>query len=168
MDNKQQTLTLINKLLTMLNANNIIDANSVSELNNYAEQLFSQVKQPMPSRWDIDYYMNKLENLISPDKVTAKNIIENIYAFNPGVIISILAKMIAIDLDQNYEDHILNSTELYCISLIDGRIQKVYTPQIKNHSCIALFRTLDDAKVACHILAPILKSLYGKQKDKKH
>lgn len=166
MNNQQKALAIIKALIGTLKVHNAINDQEVIELNKLAQQLFEQ--QPQQETLELQTYISNLENLISPDNIMAKNIIENIYAFHPGVVISLLSKMMAIQLDQKYPDHILNTSELYCISLVDGRIQKLYTPQIKNHNCIALFRTLDDAKLACHALAPILKSLYGKQKDKKH
>lgn len=169
--NKQQILPFVSTLVKTLQAHGILDEQNTKAIDNIINQILCEVETQNKQKElqvNLNKYVNNLENLIHPDKSIAKDIIENLYAFNPGVIISLLAKMIAVELDQQYPDHILKTDTLYCISLIDGRIHTVFTNQIKNHTCVALFRTLDDAKLACRILAPILKSLYGKQKNKKH
>lgn len=93
--------------------------------------------------------------------------LQNLYDINPGACISLFAKEIAIFLDLRYPNHISELDEYFVLSLTDGCIHTCNTP-IKNHQCIALFRTLDDAKYACKVLKPMLKAVYGKQKNKKH
>ena len=103
-------------------------------------------------------------NLSIPETQT---MLQNLYDVNPGACISLFAKEIAIFLDLRYPDHISELNEYFVLSLTDGCIHTCNTP-IKNHQCIALFRTLDDAKYACKVLKPMLKAVYGKQKNKKH
>lgn len=93
--------------------------------------------------------------------------LQHLYDINPGACISLFAKEIAIFLDLRYPDHISELDEYFVLSLTDGCIHRCNTP-IKNHQCLALFRTLDDAKFACKVLKPMLKAVYGKQKNKKH
>lgn len=94
-------------------------------------------------------------------------LLQRLYDMNPGACISLFAKEIAIFLDLRYPDHISKLDEYFVLSLTDGCIHPCNTP-IKNHQCLALFRTLDDAKFACKVLKPMLKAVYGKQKNKKH
>jgi hypothetical protein len=94
-------------------------------------------------------------------------LLQHLYDMNPGACISLFAKEIAIFLDLRYPDHISKLDEYFVLSLTDGCIHPCNTP-IKNHQCLALFRTLDDAKFACKVLKPMLKAVYGKQKNKKH
>lgn len=96
-----------------------------------------------------------------------QTMLQHLYEINPGACISLFAKEIAIFLDLKYPDHISESNAYFVLSLTDGCIHTCNTP-IKNHQCVALFRTLDDAKYACKILKPMLKAVYGKQKNKKH
>lgn len=103
-------------------------------------------------------------NLSIPETQT---MLQTLYDINPGACISLFAKEIAIFLDLRYPDHISELNEYFVLSLTDGCIHTCNTP-IKNHQCIALFRTLDDAKYACKVLKPMLKAVYGKQKNKKH
>lgn len=93
--------------------------------------------------------------------------LQHLYDINPGACISLFAKEIAIFLDLRYPDHISELDEYFVLSLTDGCIHTCNT-SIKNHQCLALFRTLDDAKFACKVLKPMLKAVYGKQKNKKH
>lgn len=97
----------------------------------------------------------------------AQVLLQHLYDINPGACISLFAKEIAIFLDLRYPDHISELDEYFVLSLTDGCIHRCKTP-IKNHQCLALFRTLDDAKFACKVLKPMLKAVYGKQKNKKH
>lgn len=97
----------------------------------------------------------------------AQVLLQHLYDINPGACISLFAKEIAIFLDLRYPDHISELDEYFVLSLTDGCIHRCNTP-IKNHQCLALFRTLDDAKFACKVLKPMLKAVYGKQKNKKH
>lgn len=94
-------------------------------------------------------------------------LLQHLYDMNPGACVSLFAKEIAIFLDLRYPNHISELDEYFVLSLTDGCIHKCNTP-IKNHQCLALFRTLDDAKYACKVLKPMLKDIYGKQKNKKH
>ena len=67
---------------------------------------------------------------------------------------------IAIELDKKYEDHIENSPEIYVISMLDGKIAKANKAHIKNYRNFAAFRTIEDAKIACRIVKPILKEMF--------
>lgn len=111
----------------------------------------------------VDILAQKLN--IHPDAMPA--LLQKLYRINPGACLSLFAKELAIQFDLLYPDHITESDKFFVLSLLDGRIHECVTP-IKNHECVALFRTLDDAKLACKVLKPMLKDMYGKQKDKKH
>lgn len=92
----------------------------------------------------------------------AKKWLKELEKINLASAFSIILKEIAVYLDLQYEDHIKNCKEVYSISLIDGRIYKLYAPQIKNYKNFAAFRTIDDAKKACKIMKPYLKRMFGK------
>lgn len=111
----------------------------------------------------IPVFAKKFEMSI-PD---TQKMLQHLYDINPGACISLFAKELAIFLDLRYPDHIAELNEYFVLSLTDGCIHTCNTP-IKNHQCLALFRTLDDAKYACKVLKPMLKAVYGKQKNKKH
>lgn len=137
---------LLKDLKSNLNSKSAMEPNCIMTLGDIAQRLADKfnVEYNVMAHW-----VNKL------------------YKINPGSCISLFAKEIAIILDANYPDHITKNEKFYVLSLTDGCIHECNTT-IKNHECIALFRSLDDAKYACKVLKPWLKDLYGKQKNKKY
>lgn len=82
------------------------------------------------------------------------------YKAYPGAFLSIVLEHIAREMDENYEEHIRNSEEIFVISFINGKVYRVNKGAIKNYKCFAAFRTLEDAKEACVICSPLLKQLF--------
>ena len=78
----------------------------------------------------------------------------------PELLISLLSKEIALELDKQYEGHIRYSKEFYIISKLDGTVKRVYLDKNSNFSYIAVFRTKEDALTAISILMPFLDSMY--------
>ena len=83
---------------------------------------------------------------------------------NLGSVISLLLKTIAVELDKKYPDHIKNSKEIYSISLISGKIGKIYKEKIKSFNNFAAFRTMEDAEVAYHIMAEYIELTFNGRK----
>lgn len=89
-----------------------------------------------------------------------------LFKMNPSALFSVLLKEIAIDLDKQYPDHINNCSEVYVISTLNGKINKIPRHYIKNFRNFSAFRTLEDARTACIILSDLLKYMFnGEQKD---
>ena len=78
----------------------------------------------------------------------------------PAAAFSMVLREIAVELDKKYEDHIENSPEIYVISMLDGRITKANKAHIKNYRNFSAFRTIEDARIACRIVKPILKEMF--------
>lgn len=78
----------------------------------------------------------------------------------PMAAFNIVAREIAIMLDEKYPDHINKSEKIYCISTLDGRIHEICKAHIKNYRNFAAFRTLEDAKLACGVLREPLKEMF--------
>lgn len=83
---------------------------------------------------------------------------------NPSLLFSLFLKEIAVNLDSKYEDHISKCEEIFTISTLDGRIHRVPRANIKNFRNFAAFRTEEDARTACRILRPLLKSMFKNDK----
>lgn len=113
------------------------------ELSHYVEKLAQRLNKPTE---DI------VQLLMSMDKVY------------PVLSFSLLLREIAIELDKKYKDHIENSPEIYVVSLLDGRITKANKACIRNYRNFAAFRTLEDARTACRIMSPVMKTLFGSGK----
>ena len=84
----------------------------------------------------------------------------------PAAALSIILREIATELDKKYKDHIEKSPEIYVISTLDGRITKANKAHIRNYRNFAAFRTIEDAKIACKIVKPILKEMFKSKSGK--
>lgn len=75
---------------------------------------------------------------------------------------------IAIVLDEEYVDHIRESKEYWTFNFGKGRIVKLKDFIIKTSYDLfmPLFRSEDDARVACRLLRNPIKKLYGERKQK--
>lgn len=78
----------------------------------------------------------------------------------------ILLMEIARKLDQQYEDHIEDSNEIYTISRFSGNIIKVDKDNIVNYKSFPAFRSKSDAGIAYKIMREPLNILFDKHKDK--
>lgn len=92
-----------------------------------------------------------------PEKLLS--ILDKLKGVNAAAVFSLVLKQIAIIIDKKYEDHILDCKELYCISMIDGSICKIAINEGK-YTNMALFRSMEDAKLAIEAMKPIYKELF--------
>ena len=109
---------------------------------------------------DLDFYIEKIAARLGwkPEKVY--NYLNSVGSIFPAAAFSMVLREIATELDKKYEDHIENSPEIYVISLLDGRITKANKAHIRNYRNFAAFRTIEDAKIACKIVKPVLKEMF--------
>lgn len=109
---------------------------------------------------DMNFYIEKIAARLDwkPEKVY--NYLNSVDSILPAAAFSMVLREIAIELDKKYEDHIENSPEIYVISMLDGRITKANKAHIKNYRNFTAFRTIEDAKIACRIVKPILKEMF--------
>lgn len=131
------------------------------KLENYLESLKKKKSLENNDEYLI-FYIKRFADRQKCDLEDAKKWIKELEEINLASAFSVLLREVAIYLDLQYEDHIQNCEEVYSISLVDGRIYKIYAPQIKNYKNFAAFRTLEDAKKACKIMKPYLKRMFGK------
>lgn len=110
---------------------------------------------------DIGYYMNKVAKRLDLSTKNADTVFHDFQAaYLPGFF-SMMLKEVAIELDKQYDDHIEASPRIYSVSLIDGRITEINKAHIKSYRNFAAFRSMDDARIACRILKPILKRMFN-------
>lgn len=127
----------------------------------------SNVEEPekiVEAPQDVNYYITKIANKINKSYSKTMEFLESVYDVSPAAAFSMILREIAVELDYKYPDHIRNSKELYCISMVDGRIHKMNPATIKNFRNFSAFRTMEDAKLACRILKPSLKELFSERK----
>ena len=115
---------------------------------------------------DMNFYIEKIAARLGwkPEKVYSY--LNNVDSILPAAAFSMVLREIAVELDKKYEDHIENSPEIYVISMLDGRITKANKAYIKNYRNFAAFRTIEDAKIACRIVKPILKEMFKSKSGK--
>lgn len=115
---------------------------------------------------NIDFYIKKIEARLDWKSGKIYNFLNNVDSILPAAALSIILREIATELDKKYKNHIENSPEIYVISTLDGRITKVNKAHIKNYRNFAAFRTIEDAKIACKIVKPILKEMFKSKSGK--
>ena len=122
------------------------------------------IKSEVPM--NIDFYIEKIATRLGwkPEKVY--NYLNNMDSILPAAALSIILREIATELDKKYKDHIENSPEIYVVSTLDGRITKANKAHIRNYRNFAAFRTIEDAKIACKIVKPILKEMFKSKSGK--
>ena len=108
-------------------------------------------------------WANAWNNLCNKAEVTSgfmSGILDILEKANHWAVVQLLLKEIAIELDKKYDNHINNSEKIYAISPQDGRIHEIDKSHIKNYRAFPAFRTIEDAKIACRIVKPILKEMF--------
>lgn len=115
---------------------------------------------------DMNFYIEKIAIKLGWKLDKVYNYLNNIDSILPAAALSMVLREIAIELDKKYEDHIENSPEIYVISLLEGRIIKANKAHIKNYRNFAAFRTIEDAKIACKIVKPVLKEMFKSKNEK--
>lgn len=114
----------------------------------------------------IEGAIQHLANRIGWNKENLEKYLSNLYKISPAAAFEIVLKEVAILLDEKYPDHINNSNEIWVINKVSGGVQKLKDlSKIKSFQHFAAFRSLEDALVARRVMAPVLKNLYGKQKN---
>ena len=117
----------------------------------------------------IKIWANAWKNLCNKAEVTSEKmsiILEVLKGANRWVVVQLLLKEIAIELDKKYDNHINNSEKIYAISPQDGRIHEIDKSHIKNYKAFPAFRNIEDAKIACSLVKNHLKSIFGDDQEK--
>ena len=109
---------------------------------------------------DIKFYIEKIAKKKGCKLEKLYNFLDNIDELSEVAAFSIVLREVAIEIDKKYKDHIQDSPKIYVISLFDGRITEANKAHIKNYRNFAAFRTIEDAKIACKIVSPLLKELF--------
>ena len=109
---------------------------------------------------DINYYIKLLADKHNWKEGKMNGFLGKVYEINPGAVISILLKEIAIELDKKYLDHIRFSPEIYVFSTTRGKIVKLDKTNIKTFKFFAAFRTKEDAEFAIKVIDGLIPKKY--------
>src|SRR5574344_1000691 len=147
----------INILVTMHVLNLLIE-HGVVEVSQNEEQ--SKEENKKVANLNLNTVIDKISRITEWKAMKTANILDKLSEVNPAAVITLALKIIAVELDKKYKDHISNSPEIYVFSMLDGKIYSICKSQIKNFKNFAAFRTLEDAQFACNILKDELKEMF--------
>lgn len=148
----------INILITMHVLNLLIEHGVVVEVSQNEEQ--SKEENKKVTNPDLTTVIDKISRITEWKAMKTANILDKLSEVNPAAVITLALKIIAVELDKKYKDHISNSPEIYVLSMLDGKIHSICKSQIKNFRNFAAFRTLEDAQFACNILKDELEKMF--------
>lgn len=104
--------------------------------------------------------IEKISNKMCLSTTSVKILLDSIYKIYPWATIHIMLKELAIELDKKYQDNIKKAPALYAVSPQDGRIHEVNKNYFKSYTCVPVFRSIEDAKIACRIIKKELKKVF--------
>ena len=125
--------------------------------------LMAQEKVPVK---DLNYYVEKVGERAGWKYQKTQNLLNTLDELYPIIPFSLILREIAVDLDKQYVDHIEDSFEIFVISTVNGKITQADKSYITSYRNFAAFRTIEDAKFACHILSPIMKEIFQNGRGK--
>ena len=109
---------------------------------------------------NIDDYAERIIDKLKLDLSIGTSFLSSLAIVNPGVVFSLLLKEIAIEIDNRYEGHISKSPEIYCVSVLNGKIKKINKDNIRTYKHFAAFRTKEDALEAINILKVLYQDMF--------
>lgn len=127
-------------------------------LNNHG--VFNEAPITEPETHDIGFFIQRIADKKGWKFEKTAGWLESIAEVSPIAAFNIVAREIAVFLDQKYEDHIENSEKIYIISTFDGVIHEACKKHIKNYRNFAAFRTIEDAKYCCNVMRDQLKGMF--------
>lgn len=148
----------INILVTVHVLNLLIEHGIVVEVSQNEEQSKEENKKiTNPYRTTV---IDNIGRITEWKAMKTANILDKLTEVNPAAVITLALKIIAVELDKKYKDHISNSPEIFVFSMLDGKIHSICKSQIKNFKNFAAFRTLEDAQFACNIFKDELEKMF--------
>lgn len=124
------------------------------------EEMEAEIEDHLREVLGEDYYIFNLAEKKGWEPRKMASYIDNLTKFNPAAAALVLLREIAIDFDDDYDGHIEESEEIYTISMLNGKVEKVDKSQIKNYRNFPAFRTKADAVEAHRILSKRLRKMF--------
>jgi hypothetical protein len=117
-------------------------------------------KKPNAVPTEFNYYVHKLAKKLKVSYEDCCTILQCLEEYAPATVFSLLAKQIALELDNKYDGHIGKSKELFGVELTTGCIIPITIKPTSSLKNVALFRSVDDTMFAINILKPIYNRMY--------
>ena len=148
----------VNIVVTMNLLTLLIKHGVVTEVSQNEEQ--SKEENKKVTNPDLTTVIDKISRITEWKAMKTANILDKLTEVNPAAVITLALKIIAVELDKKYKDHISNSPEIFVFSMLDGKIHSICKSKIKNFKNFAAFRTLEDAQFACNIFKDEIKEMF--------
>ena len=116
---------------------------------------------------DLEFCIMKMLKKCGADNYIGIHMFENLESACPHMVLNLILMEIAFELDKKYPDHISGSEKIFTISMTDGLIHEVPKKMIRSWGGFPAFRTMEDAKLACSIVADDLRKLFKSKKNEK-
>lgn len=141
------------------------DPKVTESIENNKEEILKRVEEAHAHCNPI-YYIERLAKRHSWKPEDMDKYLRKLYSINKGAAFSTILREVAIALDEKYEDHISNSNEIFVVNITSGNISKADKTKIKNYKFFAAFRSMEDARFACHVMKYFLRDMYSNSKEK--
>ena len=116
----------------------------------------------------LDRVYNWLANKLDISVQGAKNYLMDLENVNPSAVLNIYLKRISKVLIRKYDKTpIRELSEIYIISIYDGKVKAICPKDIKNLSHFAWFRSKEDAEFARRCVINLIEKMFGKDDQSK-
>ena len=116
----------------------------------------------------LDSVYNWLANKLDISIQGAKNYLMDLENINPSAALNIYLKRISKILIRKYDKTpIRNLSEIYIISIYDGKVKAICPKDIKNLKHFAWFRSKEDAEFARRCVINLIEKMFGKDDQSK-
>ena len=136
----------------------VVNKDTIPEL--IQEGIIKEIDNRFPEL-TIQDAVQHLANRIGWKRENIERYFNGLYKINPIAVFDTILKEIAIILDEQYEDHISNSPEIWGIDTLNCRVIPLIKENITSYKHFAAFRSKEEAEYAKKIMAPAIKNLYG-------
>lgn len=93
------------------------------------------------------HYLKNIQRVLGFNEQETILFLRRIYALYPGAFINVVLRLIAVELDKRYEDHIYDTGTVWVFNTIDSKIYPVEVADIKQAAFryFAAFRSKEEA-----------------------
>lgn len=134
--------------------------NAVEFIESSKEQIEADIDKNLREKLGENYYIIKLAEKKGWEPIKMAKYIENLTKFSPIAATMVLLREIAIDFDNRHEGHIEESEEIWTISMLNGKVEKVDKAHVKNYRNFPAFRSKKEAKEAHAILSKRVRNMF--------
>lgn len=115
--------------------------------------------------YNIDYFITRLAERKHWNIDNMHNYLKNVKSISISAFMNIMAKEVALFLNEGYQNHISDSKEIWIISMLNGEVLPIRDKEkIITYKSFAAFRSRKEAYFALNVLSPIIEELFRSEK----